>query len=505
MRHILLSFLLCIGLFAKAQKNSTDLRKDLTSDDSTALLTIGSYPDSIRNRALLACQNPDILVKTEALQKNTSQSFRDLLSNYAKDEQQSIWNLTRQPGLISEITKGGKKSKEELETIASKYPSELRKSIVEVGKKHYDVLNEVNNLQLNSQKEFENILVDYPNSNPVAYRGLINHPDVLNTLSSNMHLAIILGNMYKASPQQTNHMLDSVNMEHTKQTVKDLEDWKKGLEENPEAKQEMEQAAKEYVKENQPNDKYSDDVYNTPSPPNQENTSSDDYTNPSVPANPPVVNNIYNVQPYPYWFGYPWWYDYPFWYPYPWWYNCGFYWGPAGIVYISFPSPFFMHWYFFHPYHHYYYSHFTDFALGYHNQHYYGPRYQHTGFNNEIHRWAGANEPNLPKGYFHADPQRPQRIKELGKFEMDYHNTTKGVFGRNITRPEFLQSNPNYYPHLNPVINQPHFNRPITYPQQQSTPHFNTNFNRPQNNVPRGNSFPQPHFNGGGGGIKRGR
>jgi hypothetical protein len=294
--------------------------------------------------------------------------------------------------------------------------------------------------------------------------------------------------MYKSNPQQLTHMLDSINVEHNKQSAKDLEDWKNGLEKNPAAKQEMENAAKEFTAEKQ-DDYYTDDVYKT--------GPSSAKTNPQVYTSPPNVNIV--VQPYPYWFGYPWWYDYPYWYPYPYWYNCGFYWSPGGIVYMGFPSPYFMHWYFFHPYHHYYYSNFSDYCVGYHYQHY-GPRHQQTGFNSEIHRWTRANEANLPKGYFNPDPQRSGRIKELGKFEMDYHNSTKGVFGRNISRPEFLQNNSNFYPHLNPVMAQPRFNKPITYPQQQNPIRFNMG-------TPvkiRGGGLPQqmPHN---GGAIRRGR
>ena len=454
-------------------QNNSNLNKDFSSDDSTALLTIASYPDSMRLKTLQACLKLEVLVNMEALQKITSQSFRDIVSNYNKDEQQKIWNLSRQPNLIHEIVAGEKKTKEELEVIAAKYPGEFNKIIMDEGKKHYEALIEIDKLQVNSQREFERILADYAPPAQKTYRSLINHPDILNTLSTNMHLAVILGNMYKSNPEQTVKMLDSINIEHDKQSAKDLEDWKNGLEKNPEAKQEMEQAAEEFTKENHPDDYYTDDVYNQGIPL--------EYTDETIYTNPPT--DYTDIQPYPYWFGYPWWYDYPYWYPYPYWYNLGFYWGPMGIVYMGFPSPYFMHWYFYSPYHHYYYSHFSDYAIGYHEQHYNGPRYQHTGFNSEIHRWARTNEPHLPNGYFKADAQRAERIKELGKFEMDYHNSTKGVFGRNITRPEFLQNNTAYYPHISPVINQPHFNTPINYPKQQNSPRFNMGWSSPSNST----------------------
>ncbi|MGZ3862134.1 MAG: hypothetical protein ACXVPN_11460 [Bacteroidia bacterium] len=489
--RFIFTLVLSLTFFIANSQNKVRLDKNLSSDDSTALLTVASYPDSIRYRVMLACQKPEVLVKTEALQKSTSQSFRELVSNFSQSEQQEFWNLSRYPALVNEVVTGGKKSKEELESISAGYPSELKKTILDAGRKHYEVLTEINNLRINSQKEFEGILSAYPEQTQTAYRGLLDHPDVLNTLSTNMHLAVMLGDMYRSNPQQLTYLLDSVKTEHKKQSSKDLEEWKNGLENNPEAKKEMEQAAKEFTKEKGADDYYVDDVYNT----------GPAYDKPTAPVytNPPDVNIV--VQPYPYWFGYPWWFDYPYWYPYPYWYNCGFYWGPAGIVYLGFPSPYFMHWYFFHPYHHYYYSNFSDYCVGYHYQHY-GPRYQRTGFNSEIQRWTRANEPNLPKGYFKPDGQRAGRIKELGRFEMDYHNSTKGVFGRNISRPEFLQNNSNYYPHLNQVISQPRFNKPITYPQQLNPLRFNMGL--PGNSNPvkiRGGGF-SPQIPQGGGVIK---
>ncbi|MFI4963700.1 MAG: hypothetical protein ACHP6H_07600, partial [Legionellales bacterium] len=342
-------------------QNSSRLDKDLTSDDSTALLTVASYPDSIRTPVLVACKNPEVLVNTEALQKSTSESFRGLVSSYNKAEQQKFWDLARYPGLITKMTAGDKKSKEELETMATAYPNAIKGTIVEYGRKHYEKLKEINKLYVGSQTEFDNVIVTYPVSVKNAYSKLLSSPDALNTLSTNMHLAVILGNMYVTNPTKTTQMLDSIRTEHAKQTAKDLEDWKNGLEKNPEAKKEMEDAGKQFIKDN------SDDVYNNPSTDDAYNN--DNVNNPSAAnnANAPNYNYppdmSYPIQPYPYWFGYPWWYDFPYWYPYPYWYNLGFYWSPMGMTYWGFPSPYFMHWYFFNPYHHYYYSHFSDYAL----------------------------------------------------------------------------------------------------------------------------------------------
>jgi hypothetical protein len=493
MRNLLFFFFFLTTLLLNGQVNER-LDKNFSSDDSTALVSIANYPDSIRHNILLACQKPDLLVKTELLQKNSSRSFRSLIDNYSKESQQKFWNLSRYPKLINEIVTGNKKSKEELKTIASRYPEELRPVIVEYGEKHIGVLTEMNNLYEKSNIDYDKLIANNPINIKTAYLSLRSFPDVLNILTSNMHLAVILGNMYVSDSKYTLLMLDSIKIKQEAQRIKETEDWQKGLEKNPEAKKEMEQVTKEFIKDKQ-SDENVDDVYN--------NMTSNN-SNPQIYTTDPVLN--YAVQPYPYWFGYPWWYDYPYWYPYPYWYNSGFYWGPYGIVYIGLPSPYFMHWYFFHQNHHYYYSHFSDYCIGYQSVHY-GPRIQRTGFNSEIIQWTKVNEHNLPKGYLNSDGNRQNRIKELGRFEMNYHNNTTGIFGKNITRSEFLQNNSSYYPHLNSVISQPHFDQRVIYPKQQGPVKFNmdqpNNYYNPSNrmrsNMPQ-QSFPK---SSGGGNMRR--
>lgn len=471
-KTLLCLFLLLFGLTANAQVK-LGLYRDLTTDDSIALVNIAAYPDSIWPSILTACTRPDLLVKTEVVQKSSSQAFHDLLEPYTQDEQKKIWDLVRYPTALQQISEGGKKSKEELESISLQYPTEIRKTIVECGKKHSDLITQIYQLHKSSNEEFKKNISDSPKEVQNSYTLLTEKPEIVNALSGNMHLAIILGELYKNDSKKTIHLLDSVQKSHAQQSERDLQEWKKGLENNPEAKKEMEQAAQEFAKENYSYN-YVDDVYAT---------GGSNGGTPVVQSAAPVINNYY-IQPYPYWFGYPGWYDYPYFYPYPYWYHCGFYWGPGGMVFIGFPSPFFMHWYFYHPYHHYYYSYFSDYCLGYNSMHY-GPRNNRTGFNGVIHKWARTNEPNLPNGFFNNDPKRPERIKELGRFEMDYHNSTKGVFGKNITRSEFLKNNPQYYPHINPAINQPRFNQPIKYPTPEGPRKFNMG-------VPGGTPHPAP-------------
>jgi len=430
----------------------------LSSDDSTALATVANYPDSIRIDLLKACQNTELLMKMASVQENSSKLFRQIMDKYPKEEQEDLWNLARYPELISKIVDGENKSKEQLKTISNSYPPEIQKITIDFGRQHLNVLKEMDLLYKKSNDNFDKLLANETDNTKNAYKKLLRHPDVLSTLSSNIRLSNILGKLYKSDPEYTRLMLESMKIKQDMQRVKETEEWKNGLEKNPEAKREMEQVAKEFIKDYTSNVN-DDDIYNIR---NEKQV--------IIYNEPPKT--YHPINPYPYWFGYPWWYDFPYWYPYPYWYNFGFYWNSSGIAYISLPSPFFIHWYFFNPHHHYYYPHFSDYCISHHET-YYGSRIQQTGFNSEIHSWKRANEPNLPVGYFKHDADRKNRIQELGRFEMNYLNSTKSVFGRNISRSDFLQNNANFYPHLNPVIKQPQFNNRIRYPKQKTPTPFN--------------------------------
>ena len=500
MRRILFYICLFAGLHAIAQENA-QLTKTFSAEDSLALVTIAALPDSVRPAAIEACHKPQILVKAEALQQGTSEAFRKLTADYTKEEQKKLWDLARYPALVNEIAGDGKKSKEELAAIAARYPKEIQPAVKAFGRKHYEVISEMSKLYQNSEAEFRKILAPYPESTRNAYTKLSRRPDVLHTLANNMHLAVILGEMHRTDAARTALMLDSIRMQHKQQTAKELEAWKSGLEANPRARQEMEQAAREFASETGTGSEDIDDVYKTPG---EQSAGQPAPGKREAEGAEPVVGNNYYMQPYPYWFGYPAWYDYPFWYPYPYWYHTGFYWGPGGMVFIGYPSPLFMQWYLYQPYHHYYYANFTDYCLSY-NRQYYGPRAARTGFNHQVTQWRRANEAHLPKGYFNADAQRPQRIRELGKFEMEYNNATKGVLRKNVTRPEYLERNQKNYPNIRPALRQPHMNKPVEYERRQER----HKMDRPGGVTPRPGKppggFTNPSPKKSGGGLRRPR
>lgn len=422
----LIIFAFCIPFLSVRSQESARLLDKMIREDSAAITALALYPDEVRESILEACLYPEALVRIEALQKNTSESFRKTIESYSKEEQQKIWDLSRYPGLISKIAGGGKRSREELEKIVLDYPEEIRKTAMDYGTGQYDLLVKVNALNTSSEQAFESTIGKYPDSVKTSFRELVKYPEVVNILTSDLKMSVLVGDMYKKQPQLIHQKLDSISTEYAKQNAKDFEAWKNGLEKNPAAKEEMVKVSKEFAREQGYEEEDIAEVNET------------------------VVVN-YVIHPYPYWYGYPWWYDYPYWYPYPYWYDWGFYHGPYGIVYIGFPSPFFTHWYFHYPHHHYHYHHFTDYCVGY----YYGPHRTVNGFHREVSGWVKSKEKTLPKNFFAENPERPDKIKELGKLEMDYDKAVKGSSGKPISRDEFLNSNASSYPHISPVLNEP--------------------------------------------------
>lgn len=465
-------FLFLIGslpYFSVKSQESSRLLDNMIREDSTAITALALYPDGIRKNILESCTYPEILVRMESLQKNTSESFRKMLEGYPKEEQQKVWDISRYPGLISKITEGGKKNSEELNKIASDFPQEIRETAVAYGVNHYDLLVKANSLNTSSEQAFESLVFDYPEAVKNSLGELLKHPEIIKILTSDMKMSVLVGDIYKKQPQLIQHKLDSISAGHARQNAKDLEDWKNGLEKNPEAKAEMENASKEFAKEQG----YKDNEIGA--------------------VNEHAVVN-YVIHPYPYWFGYPWWYDYPYWYPYPYWYDWGFYYGPAGIIYIGFPSPFFTHWYFHHPHHHYHYNHFSDYCLG----HYYGHRKSVAGFNREVSGWVKAKEQEVPRNFFANDSKRPDRIKELGKLEVDYNNAIKDNPGKKITHNDFLNSNPSAYPNISPVLTEskpketkPVFEKPKEVPVYNARPRPRPTIIEPRT-FPPAQSRPRP-------------
>lgn len=326
-----ISFLLCLLFFYSTgyllAQGEKDLLKELMKEDRSAVDAIVMYPEEVRNNIFELSLHPEILIKLSGLQEKTQKNFRNYIANYPQEEQAKFYELSRYPGLIKDLAGEGKQSKSEIGLILPKYPEEVHETALELGRKEYDTLHKIFRLNQATKQAFDNIIKPYPSNVQIATRELVKMPEVLSILIENINTTILVGDVYQKDPAWIQSKAKELNLEVARQQAVELEDYKKQLEEDPEAYQEMLDAAELYAEENHVKE----------SEKKKESTSS--------------VQVVYS---YPYWYGYPYWYSYPYWSPVPYYYHTGFYMGPGGVVIIvGLPSYHYVSWHYaYYPHRH---------------------------------------------------------------------------------------------------------------------------------------------------------
>lgn len=399
----------------------------LIIDDSVDVNSISLYPKDVRENIFKVSTHPEGIAKIDDAQKKSQESFKKLISSFSKAEQQKIWNLTRYDDLISQLA-SAKGRKKKIEILLQKFPSDIHDDALEYGTNQKELIASLDDVNKNFNSEFNSIASAYPAGDQEAFRNMLSVPEAFSLLSTNMHLTVHLGDMYKTDPVFLRQQFDSLNLVAAEQKTREAEEWKKEMKENPEAQSEMRESATEYAKENGYEEK--------------------DYSE----SDPRVVEHYVYV-PYPYWSGYPWWYEYPYWYPYPYWYHSGFYIWNGEVIWIGPPSWYFVHWHFHHHPHFYHYPHITNVYI---NHYYYGPRKSFSRNSVEVQEWMNANETSLPRDFKTNTLQRVDRIREFGKMEIDRDNFNKANPGKTISRTDFVKEHSEEYPHLKqPVVSEP--------------------------------------------------
>lgn len=428
-----------------------------TKEDSAAINSLALYPDSVRVEIFTACEYPAIIVNLAALQKNSSAAFADMVSGYDKTKQEDIWNLTRYPNLIARLVDGGKKSKESIDTILNDYPAEIHDIALKYGRSDYDLLSKVNDLQNNTNQQFNNIVSSYPPDVQKVFNDLLQLPEVLSLLNDHLSLSVRVGDKYRRDPQWVMHKSDSNAAAQAKINAEQLNDWKQSLQQDSGTQDELKAAANEYA---------TDNGYNQ--------------SDVDAPLDSTQVDNT-AVYPYSYWFGYPTWYPYSYWYPYPYWYDWGFYYGPYGnIVVFGFPSFYFTNWYFYYPRHWDRYPHLGSAYI----RHYYGPhQYRLNTLSRQVvHNWVQANRPYLPAGFTKNPAVRVNAFKQYGELNEKVMNKDGSVNPQ--ARQQYFASHTTKYPALNshpqqaqvPAekqsidVRQPFIKQPVVEPQRNIAP-----------------------------------
>lgn len=433
--------------------------QDLQEDEKRSIEAIALYPEIERNAILEASTQPEILIRMESIQRKTEKQFLEIIRDLNREDQEKIYNLSRYPELIEAIcAKNEQNSKKEIEVVAFKYPLEIQEEALFINRKYFDELQDINALYLNSKAVYQDLLNPYDKRIQSAYASLLELPEVVGILTDNMSLTVLLGDAYLKDPEALKNELDSLNVILAEKKAQELQEWKEYLEENPEAMNEFEQASQEFAEDQG----YTKTVYD------------DNYYNERV------IQEIYvypNWQPYPYWFGWPYWYTYECWYPYPWWYHWGYYYSPGDvIIFVGLPSIYFMNWHFAYYSHFYYYPHYTNLVVNY----YYDNPDLNNSISSSVERWERETSDELPANWLENKGDRVESIREYGKFKMEYNATLRELNHNTPSQKEYLKSNHNQYPNIEPMMKDnvsPYYspsyqpgktkNREITQPRQK--------------------------------------
>ncbi len=432
---------LLIGNISSQAQTDKELLAELIAEEQDAVNALVMYPKDTRTAILTATLHPEALIKMESIQTQTRSSFKELMDGYPQKTQQMIWDLTRYPGLINKMGTT-ENSDRALDIVLADYPEIIHKRARQASRDYYPLLVEIDRLNQAAESAFQTVLYNYAPKDQDALRQLTALPEVLTILTENIRLTILVGDLYKQEPRWLTHKADSLNLVVARENAKELEDWKKTLEENPDAIKELQASGKSYIEENT----YDDDEYYYDDQAYLDDLYADRQT--SDEPEKVIIHHHYDYH-YPYWFGYPYWYEYPRWRAYPRSYDWGFYFNPnRTIIVIGLPSFSFTSWYFHHPHHHTYWPHLSSHFV----HHYYGHRYTNSSITTSVTVWRSRNQTIITDNWLQNDGRLPNRFKEYGKFETERIRHNRKNPKKVVSQKEYVVQNKRKYPTLSKSV-----------------------------------------------------
>ncbi|MCB0629244.1 MAG: hypothetical protein R2824_02710 [Saprospiraceae bacterium] len=423
---IFAALLISTSLLLKAQTDEA-LFTDWQEEDKAAIEALVVYPEATRLAILETARYPELLIRLESMQAETSNSFQELIASLQRDDQTMIYDLTRYPGLISRLALAKDTGQPDLKVILEDYPEVIHKRAGQAFERYGALLMEIDQLDQLADQQFRELIKPYPEATRDAMHVLVNMPEVLQLMTENIRMTILVGDLYRKDPDHLLRQMDSLQQVVAEANAKELDNWRESVEDEPEVVNDLKAAGEAFAEEYGYDDSY--------------------YEYYEADRNEKYVVEQYFYYNYPYWFGYPSWYFYPRWRPYPYWYESGFYVVLDGhIVIQSLPTYYFTSWYFHWPQHHYYYPYLSREFV---RHTYYGPRPRTSSIAVSVNHWRANNRNLITDEWIQDDRRGAERFREYGKFEMDREQyNQRHTQQKSLTPTEFLDRNRNRYPEL---------------------------------------------------------
>ncbi len=414
-------------LFFGAQRafGQTDkaLLRELAEENKKTVEALALYPEDTRLAILEACKYPEVLVKMNSVREKTAAAYRTLIEDFPRNTQEIFYELSRYPGLTGKIA--AEKSPAAVKQLLTQLPENMRDDAFDVSQNQARTLQKIDDLDQTARRTLDDLIAGYPAPAQAAFRQLVGLPEVLDLLNQDLRFTVLVGDAYRDDPASVIRQTDSLHLAVARAHAQELEDWKKEIENDPQAQQEMAAASKEYATEYgyDSEDYPYDDLY-------------DSYETRRT-------THYYDYY-YPWWFGYPWWYPAPCWRPYPYWYDWGFYPYHQSIVIVYLPSYHFMDWYFYHPHHHYKYNKLSTHFVN----HYYGHRRSGTSITMGVGEWRDRNRTVVSDEWLQDKKRLSGRLQEYGRFEEARQTYNAANPKRTMSPQDFLDKNTRKYPEL---------------------------------------------------------
>lgn len=312
--------------------------------------SLARYPASARRAALMLAGEPEALLEIDRIQQDSAQRFADLLAPYSRRERQEIWNLVRYPGLVAALARTGRKSRDQLEAIADRFPPEERNTILEAGAEHHALWVEVYGLDLETRQRARRAL---PSADPqlqAAFDALEDRPELMSLLLENIRWTTRLGSEYRDDPTGVAERFATLEPELETRRRQDETAWAEELA-DPASEEELERAARAFGDAFGLEPEASEQAHGERgNDPDSAEYAAQVTIEDGGRRSRTLRNSARSHHAYPYWFGYPDWYAAPLWIPLGLSDHVGFRRGHGArpsrrFVPVGLPSLFFLSWY----------------------------------------------------------------------------------------------------------------------------------------------------------------
>lgn len=253
----------------------------------TARQAIAQYPAEVREAVCVVAGRPELLVKLASIQHQSSADFTDLLDPYGRRDQEALWDLARFPGLMEKLAAGDAADEAQLDEVLAEYPAQIGPPARRFARREHEVLVEIAQLHRRTEARFDNLLSPYPPQIQDQARLLLQYPELLSQLGTDLDQIILLGDAYRQDPDQVRQQLAQLHLERAGSTRPDRPDPRR---------------AEVFPAPRTRAERYDYDLNNLDEP-------ADGDAQVEV-----VYHRSYYDYPYPYWFGYPRWYGPAGWY-----------------------------------------------------------------------------------------------------------------------------------------------------------------------------------------------